>query len=412
MLAKLGEKMFDVNEIRKDFPILQRKINGHPLIYLDNGATSQKPIQVINAILDYYSNHNANVHRGVHTLSAESTQMYEQAREKVAKFINAEPEEIIFTKNATESLNLVACAYGEANIRKGDRICTSIMEHHSDFIPWQVLAKKKGAKLEIMNVDGVGEIPESEFEKISKSKITSIVHASNVLGTINPVEKMAKIAHECGGKILVDGSQSAPHMPIDVKKMDCDFFAFTAHKMLGPTGIGVLYGKKEILEEMPPFMYGGDMVIDARIEGCKWNAPPYKFEAGTPNICGIIATGAAVDYLNKLGMQNIRNHEIELLEYSINKLQEIRGIEIYGPLDARKRTGVISFNIKGLSSIDLSSFLDDYGIAIRSGHHCAQPIHDFLKILPSARISFYIYNTKGEIDALIPRIEEIRRMLS
>lgn len=404
--------MFDVNEIRKDFPILQRKINGHPLIYLDNGATSQRPVQVVNAISEYYLNHNANVHRGVHTLSAESTEMYEEARKKVAKFINAEPEEIIFTKNATESLNLVAYSYGEANIKKGDKICTSIMEHHSDFIPWQVLAKKRGAKLEIMDVDEEGEIPESEFRKISNSKITSIVHASNVLGTINPVEKMAKIAHESGGKILVDGSQSIPHMPIDVKKMDCDFFAFTGHKMLGPTGIGVLYGKKELLEEMPPFMYGGDMVVEAKVEGCKWNTPPHKFEAGTPNICGIIATGAAVDYLNKLGMQNIRNHEIELLKHAIRGLQEIEGIEIYGPKDARRRTGVIAFNIPGLSSIDLASFLDDYGVAIRSGHHCAQPIHDFLKILPSARISFYFYNTKEEIDFVIPKIQEIRRMLA
>ncbi len=404
--------MFNVEEIRKDFPILQRKINGHPLIYLDNGATSQKPIQVINAISGYYMNHNANVHRGVHKLSEESTYMYEEARRKVAKFINAEPEEIIFTKNATESLNLVAYTYGEANISAGDRICTSIMEHHSDFIPWQMLAGKKKAKLEIMNVNTEGEIPDSEFSKISNSKITSIVHASNVLGTINPVEEMGKIAHEGGGKILIDGSQSIPHMPVDVKKMDCDFFAFTGHKMLGPTGIGVLYGKKELLEEMPPFMYGGDMVIDAKVEGCKWNEIPHKFEAGTPHISGIIAMGAAVDYLNKLGMENIRAHEVELIEYAFQKLQGIEGIEIYGPQEAHKRVGVIAFNIKGLSSIDLASFLDDYGIAIRSGHHCAQPIHDFLKILPSARISFYLYNTKGEIDVLIPRIEEIRRMLS
>ena len=403
--------MLDTEKIRKDFPILERKVNGHPLIYLDNGATSQKPIQVINAISDYYLHHNSNVHRGVHTLSAESTQMYEQARKKVAKFINAEPEEVIFTKNATESLNLVAYTYGEANISKGDSLCTSIMEHHSGFIPFQELARKKHATLSIMNVTEEGEIPEQEFSKISSAKLTSIVHASNVLGTINPVEKMAKLAHEGGGKILVDGSQSVPHMPIDVKRMDCDFFAFTAHKMLAPTGIGVLYGKKELLEEMPPFMYGGDMVIDARVEGCRWNSSPHKFEAGTPHTCGIIATGAAVDYLTKIGMENVRAHEVELLQHAIEELQGIDGLDIYGPLDARKRTGVISFNISGLSSIDLASFLDEYGIAIRSGHHCAQPIHDFLKIPPSARISFYIYNTKDEIEILIQRIGEIRRML-
>ncbi|MBD3389396.1 SufS family cysteine desulfurase [Candidatus Micrarchaeota archaeon] len=404
--------MLNTNEIRKDFPILQRKVNGHPLTYLDNGATSQKPAQVINAISDYYSNHNANVHRGVHTLSAEVTEMYEGARKKVAKFINAEPEEIIFTKNASEALNLVAYTYGDAFITSGDSIATSIMEHHSDFIPWQVLAKKKNATLSIMNANSEGEIPESEYSKIEGAKLTSIVHASNVLGTINPLKEFAKISHENNGVILVDGSQSAPHLPVDVKDLDCDFFAFTGHKMLGPTGIGILYGKKELLEKMPPFLYGGDMVVDAKVDGCKWNDIPYKFEAGTPNMAGAIGLGASIDYLTNLGMENVRAHEVELLEHATKALLEIDELEIYGPKDPGKRTGVLSFNIKGLSSIDLSSLLDEYGFAIRSGFHCAQPLHDALGINPSARISFYIYNTKEEITLLKRRIEEVKKVMS
>ncbi len=404
--------MLNTEEIRKDFPILERKINGHPLVYLDNGATSQKPIQVINSIVDYYENHNANVHRGVHTLSAEATEMYEEARKKVAKFINAEPEEIIFTKNASEAINMVMYTYGEQNISAGDTITTSIMEHHSGFIPWQALAKKKSATLSIMNVTREGEIPESEYSKIQGAKLTSIVHASNVLGTINPVKEFAKLAHENDGIILVDGSQSVPHLSVDVKDLDCDFFAFTGHKMLGPTGIGVLYGKKELLEKMPPFLYGGEMVVDAKVEGCKWNEIPHKFEAGTPNMAGTVGLGAAIDYLTKLGMENVRAHEIELLDYATKALLEIEGLELYGPKDPHKRTGILTFNIPGLSSIDLSSFMDEYGFAIRSGFHCAQPVHEALGILPSARISFYIYNTKEEIDALIPRINEVRRVIS
>ncbi|MBD3398307.1 SufS family cysteine desulfurase [Candidatus Micrarchaeota archaeon] len=404
--------MLNTEQIRKDFPILQRKVNGHSLTYLDNGATSQKPIQVINAISGYYSSHNANVHRGVHTLSAESTEMYESARKKVAKFINAEPEEIIFTKNASEALNLIAYTYGDASISPGDTITTSIMEHHSDFIPWQVLAKKKGATLSIMNATREGAIPESEYSKIGGAKLTSIVHASNVLGTINPVKEFAKLAHENEGVILVDGSQSVPHLPVDVKDLDCDFFAFTGHKMLGPTGIGVLYGKKELLEKMPPFLYGGEMVVDAKVDGCKWNNAPHKFEAGTPNMAGTIGLGAAVDYLANLGMENVRAHELELLCHAIDSLRQVEGLEIYGPSNPQDRTGVLSFNIEGLSSIDLSSLLDEYGFAIRSGFHCAQPLHDALGISPSARISFYIYNTKEEIALLKSRIEEAKKVMS
>ncbi|MBN2121752.1 cysteine desulfurase [Candidatus Micrarchaeota archaeon] len=403
---------FNVEKIREDFPILKRQVNGHPLIYLDNGATSQKPMQVIDAICDYYKNHNANVHRGIHKLSEESTMMYEEARKEIAQFINASPEEIIFTKNASESLNLVAKTYGEANIKNGDKIATTIMEHHSGYIPWVALAEKKGAKLDVLKVDGEGIIPESEYPKLEGAKIASIVHASNVLGTINPAREFGKIIHESGGKILIDGSQSVPHMKVDVKEMDCDFFAFTGHKMLGPTGIGVLYGKKELLEEMPPFLYGGDMVADAKLNSFKWAEVPHKFEAGTPNVAGVIGLGEAARYLKNVGMDKVRNHELSLLSYAMEKLGAVEGLTIYGPKEAEKRTGVIAFNIEGISSIDLSSFLDEYGIALRSGYHCAQPLHEELKILPSARASFALYNTKAEIDSLVPRIEEVKKALS
>lgn len=403
---------YDVEQIRDDFPILKRKVNGHQLVYLDNGATSQKPRQVIEAISGYYFNHNSNVHRGIHKLSEESTMMFEEARKNIASFINAEPEEIIFTKNASESLNMVAYSYGGANISSSDAITTTLMEHHSGFIPWQQLAKKKGAKLELMDITKEGAIPESEYSKISKSKITSVVHASNVLGTINPVREMAKLAHENSGIIVVDGSQTVPHMKVDVKALDCDFFAFTGHKMLGPTGVGVLYGKKELLEKMPPFLYGGDMVADAKAASCTWAEVPHKFEAGTPNIAGVIGLSAAVDYLKGVGMENVRSHELGLIKHALTRLAEIEGIEIYGPKDAKKRTGVVTFNIPGLSSIDLCSFLDEYGIALRSGFHCAQPLHESLGILPSARASFALYNKKEEIDILIPRINEIRKVLS
>lgn len=412
VLKRNGKMEFDVEKIREDFPILKRQVNGHPLIYLDNGATSQKPVQVIDAICDYYRNHNANVHRGVHKLSEESTSLYEEARKEIAEFINASPDEIIFTKNASESLNLVAYTYGEANIQKGDKIATTIMEHHSGYIPFVALAEKKGAKIEVLKVNEEGEIPESEYSKLEGSKLASIVHASNVLGTISPVDEFGKIVHEGGGKILVDGSQSVPHMKVDVKKMDCDFFAFTGHKMLGPTGIGVLYGRKDLLEEMPPFLYGGDMVADAKLNSFKWAEVPHKFEAGTPHVSGVIGLGAAARYLKNIGMEKIRAHELSLISHAMKTLNSIEGLTIYGPKVPEKRTGVITFNIEGISSIDLSSFLDEYGIALRSGYHCAQPLHEELKIPPSARISFALYNTKAEIDFLKPKIEEVKKVFS
>ena len=398
----------DVEKIREDFPILERMVNGKKIAYLDNGATSQKPRQVIAAIVRYYSEYNANVHRGVHKLSEESTVAYEDARRKVAEFINASEEEIIFVKNASEALNLVMYSYGMKNITHTSRITISIAEHHSNFVPWQVLAERKKAKLEFLDVDAEGGLV--GLENASGSDIISLVHASNVLGTINDAQKICKVAHEGGGISVIDGSQSIPHMPIDVKKMGCDFFAFTGHKMLAPTGIGVLYGKKELLEKMEPFLYGGDMIIEVKKEGSKWNNLPYKFEAGTPNIEGAIGLGAAVDYLNKIGMEEIRKHEIELLSYALGKLKD--EVTIYGPLDARKRTGLIAFNVPGVHPHDVATILDEDGIEIRSGHHCAQPLHDRLGLESSARASFYLYNTKEEVDRLVDGIKKVKRVFA
>lgn len=398
----------DVEKIRGDFPILERIVNGKKMAYLDNGATSQKPQQVIDAIVRYYSEYNANVHRGVHKLSEESTVAYEDARRKIAEFVNASEEEIIFVKNASEALNLVMYSYGMANVNAGDRVSISIMEHHSNFVPWQFLAKKKKATLEFIDIDANGEL--AGLEKASGAKIVSILHASNMLGTINDAEKICKVAHEGGGVAVIDASQSVPHMPVDVKRMGCDFLAFTGHKMLAPTGIGVLYGKKELLERMEPFLYGGDMIIDVKKEGSKWNELPYKFEAGTPNIEGAIGLGVAIDYLNKIGMDEIRKHEIELLSYAIGKLKD--EVTIYGPLDARKRTGLVSFNVPGVHPHDVATILDEEGIEIRSGHHCAQPVHERLGLESSARASFHLYNTKGEVDRLVEGIRKVKRVFA
>jgi len=357
----------------------------------------------------YYSSYNANVHRGVHKLSEEATVAYEDARRKVAEFINASEEEIIFVKNASEALNLVMYSYGMPKIAgPRSRITISIAEHHSNFVPWQVLAEKKKAKLEFLDVDSEGELV--GLEDASGSDIVSLVHASNVLGTINDAEKICKVARDGGGISVIDGSQSIPHMPIDVKKMGCDFFAFTGHKMLAPTGIGVLYGKKELLEGMEPFLYGGDMIIEVKKEGSKWNALPHKFEAGTPNIEGAIGLGAAIDYLNGIGMEEIRKHEVELLSYAIKELKD--EVTIYGPKDAKKRTGLISFNVPGVHAHDVATILDEDGVEIRSGHHCAQPLHDRLGLESSARASFYLYNTKEEVDRLVDGIKKVKRVFA
>ena len=399
----------NIEEIRKDFPILGREVNGKKIAYLDNGATSQKPVQVMDAIVEYYSKHNANVHRGLHKLSEESTIMYEEARKKIARFINAKEEEVLFVRNATEALNLVMYSHGMQSVGEGDRITISIMEHHSNIVPWQHLAKKKKARLEYIDIDDSGFMKDDELSKMNGAKVTSLVHASNVLGTINPVEEYAKAAQE-SGIFIVDGSQSIPHMKVDVKKMGCDFFAFTGHKMLGPTGIGVLYGKKDLLEEMEPFLFGGDMILEVKRYESMWNELPHKFEAGTPNICGAIALGAAVDYLEKIGMENIRSHELGLLRKAIELLGD--EVKIYGPLEAEKRTGLVSFTVPGVHPHDTATILDEYGIAIRSGHHCAQPLHERLGVESSSRASFCFYNTKEEIGRLADGIRKVKEVFA
>jgi cysteine desulfurase/selenocysteine lyase len=402
-------RAFEIDAIRADFPILARKINGQDLVYLDNAATSQKPKQVIQALTDYYEQTNANVHRGVHTLSIEATDGYELARTKVAKFINApRSEEVIWTRNTSESLNLVAATWADANIGEGDNIVISAMEHHSNIVPWQQLAAKKNAELRYLAAGDDGMLDVSDVDSIidSRTKIVAVTHMSNVLGTINPVAMLAERVHAVGGVILVDAAQSVPHMPVDVQALDADFLCFSAHKMLGPTGIGVLYGKYDLLEAMPPYMFGGDMILEVTYETATWNDLPYKFEAGTPNIADAIATGAAVDYLNELGMDNIWQHEQELTAYAMERVLSLDTVRILGPQDPTLRGGVISFIHDTIHPHDLGTALDQQGIAIRTGHHCAMPLVRSFDVVAAARASFYIYNTKSEIDALVNGISE------
>jgi cysteine desulfurase/selenocysteine lyase len=391
-----------IQEIKKDFPILNRKINDKNLVYLDNAATTQKPIQVINAIKHYYEHYNANVHRGVYTLAEEATATYEESRKYVAEFINAKSyEEIIFVRNATEAINLVAYAWGRKNVNEGDVIVVSQMEHHSNLVPWQMLAKEKKAKLEFISITDEGKLNEEDFNKINKkTKIVAITHVSNVLGTINPVEKIAKIAHEENALILVDGAQSVPHMPVDVRKIDCDFLAFSGHKMLAPMGIGVLYAKKEILQEMDPFLTGGEMIKNVDFYESTWNDLPWKYEAGTPNVEGAIGLAEAIKYLKKIGMQNIREHEKTLVKFALNKLSDIKGLTIYGPKNPEIRGGVISFNLGDIHAHDVASILDQEGIQIRAGHHCAKLVMKKYNVPAMARASFYIYNDEEDVEKL------------
>ncbi len=398
---QITKHVLDVKKIRDDFPILKRKVNGKPLVYLDNAATSQKPKQVIDVMDEYYSEHNANIHRGVHRLSEESTQLFEDAHKKVSDFINADFEEVAFTKNCTEAINLVSYSYGLANLKKGDEIIISKMEHHSNFVPWQQIAKYTGATLRFADINENGEIMLNSLENMlsKRTKIVSIAHMSNVLGTINPVKKIADMVHEYEALLFVDAAQSVPHQPVDVRNVNCDFLAFSGHKMLGPTGIGALYGKKEILESMRPFLFGGDMIREVKFEDTLFNELPWKFEAGTPNIAGAIGFGAAVDYLSKIGMENVEAHGKELVRYAYKKLSGIDGLEIYGP-DADSRGALIAFNLQGIHPHDIAAMLDEDGIAIRGGFHCAMPLMETLGIKASARASFYLYNTKDEIDKL------------
>lgn len=401
--------------IREDFPILKQQVNDKPLIYFDNAATSQKPNSVIDAISNYYRHYNANIHRGIHKLAEEATVAHEEAREKVAKFINAKQTgEIIFTRNATEALNLVAHSWGRANVGKGDKIVLTIMEHHSNLVPWQLIAKEKGATVEYVEIDENGELrPDEVHELIDDStKIVCVAHASNVLGTINPVKDIGRAAHRAGALFLVDAAQSVPHMLVNVRDIDCDFAAFSGHKMMGPTGIGVLYGKAELLEGMPPFLSGGEMIKEVHTTGATWKDLPYKFEAGTPNIAGAIGLGAAVDYLHWIGMENVLDHEKEITRYALGRMKEIEGLVIYGPMDVDHRVGVISFNLGDIHAHDLASILDEDGIAIRSGHQCAQPLMEFLRIPATSRASFYIYNTKQEVDVLVEALEKARKIFA
>ena len=375
---------------------------------MDNASTTQKPRAVIEAISDFYQNHNANIHRGIHTLSQEATQMYEGARDKVKKFINAKHRgEIIFTSGATEAINLVAWTWGHENIHRGDEILLTEMEHHSNLVPWQILAKKKGARLKFIPIDQTGRLDLKFFSQLltPKTKLLSLTHVSNVLGTINPVEKMIRVAHKKGALVLIDGAQAGGHIPIDVQKLGADFYVLSGHKMYGPTGVGVLYGRKEILENMPPYQSGGHMIKSVDWQNSTWNGLPWKFEAGTAAIAEVIGLGAAVDSLNSYGIERIWNTEYRISEYALRKLCKIPGIEIYAPRIGKDRIGVISFNVKGVPPHDLASILDGQGIAIRTGHHCAMPLHQRLEVESSARVSLAIYNTKVDIDVLIKGIE-------
>lgn len=399
----------NVEKIRADFPILQRKIGDAQLVYLDNAATSQKPIQVIDALTDYYTRYNANVHRGVHTMSVEATEAFEAARTKVAKFIGAaHSESVIWTRNISEAINLVAYSWGESNIGAGDEIVVTAMEHHSGIVPWQQLAKRTGAELKIIprTEDGRLDMEAANTLINGKTKLVTAIHMSSVLGTINDVKTLGKLAHDNGAVILVDAAQSAPHMPVDVEDLDCDFLGFSAHKMLGPTGIGVLYGRPELLEAMPPWMFGGDMILTVSYDDASWNDLPYKFEAGTPNIADAIATGAAVDYLSALGMENVLAHEEELTAYALERFAELERIQIMGPTDVQDRGGIISFTHDTIHPHDLGTALDQMGIAIRTGHHCAMPLVRSYDVVAAARASFYIYNTASEVDALIDGLKK------
>ena len=408
MMEKQILKKFNIENIRRDFPILKRKINSKNLIYFDSGATSQRPSSVIETLKQFYEQHNANIHRGIHKLAEESTLLYEEAHRKVSEFINADFEEIVFTKNTTESLNLLAYSLSN-NLKEGDEIIVSQMEHHSNLVPWQQLAKLKKLKLNYVKIDKEGNLDLANLKQLlnNKTKIVSLTHVSNVLGTINPIKEISKLVHDNKSLFIVDAAQSISHIKIDVKELDVDFLVFSGHKMYGPTGIGVLYGKKHLLEKMTPFLYGGDMIKEVTFAYTKFNELPWKFEAGTPPIAEAIALGSAVDYLNEIGMENIREYEEELTNYLYKKLSEQKDIKIYGP---KKRSALVSFNISDLHPHDVASILDSEGIAIRAGHMCAMPlVREVLKEPAVCRASLSFYNTKEEIDLFISALDKVRR---
>ncbi|MGG3737450.1 cysteine desulfurase [Aeribacillus pallidus] len=405
----------DVKAIRELFPILNQEVNGHPLVYLDSAATSQKPLPVIEALDEYYRQYNSNVHRGVHTLGTKATDGYEGAREKVRKFINASStEEIIFTRGTTTSINTVAVSYGRANVHEGDEIVITYMEHHSNIIPWQQLAKQTGATLKYIPLqeDGTISLDDVRNTVTPKTKIVSMMHVSNVLGTINPIKEVTKIAHENGAIMVVDGAQSTPHMKVDVQDLDCDFYTFSGHKMCAPTGIGILYGKKHLLEQMEPVEFGGEMIDFVGLYESTWKELPWKFEGGTPIIAGAIGLGAAIDFLEEIGLEAIKEHEHRLAAYALEKMSTIDGITIYGPKEADKRAGLVTFNIADVHPHDVATVLDTEGIAVRAGHHCAQPLMKWLNVSATARASFYLYNSEEDIDKLVEALIKTKEYFS
>ena len=400
-----------ISDLRADFPILDQRVNDEPLVYLDNAATAQRPTPVLKQVLDFYQTDNANVHRGVHTLAERATADYEAARDRVQKFIHAKKrEEVIFTKGCTDSLNLVAATYGEQNIQAGDEIVISIMEHHSNLIPWQQLALKKGATLKYIGLTKEGELDlaDAAAKITDRTKIVAVTHASNVMGTVTPLKQLAKLAHQHGAIIDGDGAQAVPHMKVDVTELDVDFYAFSGHKMTSPTGIGVLYGKQALLEAIPPYQYGGEMIGTVTEQASTWAALPYKFEAGTQNIAGAVGLGAAIDYLTAIGMDQVEAHERVLVQTVLPQLLAIEGLTVYGPTDPAKHTGVISFNLGHLHPHDLATALDMEGVAVRAGHHCAQPLMNYLGLEASARASFYLYNTAADAEKLVSALKEAK----
>ena len=407
--------MYDIAAVRRDFPILKREVHGIPLVYLDNAATSQKPASVIDALSRYYREYNANVHRGVHTLAEEATEGYEQARRVVAHFIGAEnPANLIFTRNTTEAINLFAYAWGGRNLKPGDEVLLTVMEHHSNLVPWQIIAQQTGAVLRHVDITEEGLLDMASFYKLlgPKTRVVSVTHMSNVLGTINPVEEIAKAAHEQGAIVLIDGAQSVPHLPVDVEALGCDLLAFSGHKTLGPTGVGALWVKQELLETLEPFMGGGEMIREVQLDYSTWNTAPYRFEAGTPNIADAIAWAEGIEYLSSLGMEQVREHEIQLTRYALNALKNVQNLKVYGPADPALKGGVAAFSLEGIHPHDIGTALDQFGVAVRAGHHCAQPLHRRLGVDSSARASFYLYNTEEEIDKFVEALQAAQEYFS
>ena len=404
---------FDVEKIREDFPILHQEVNGKPLVYLDNAATSQKPKSVIDSIEKYYRGYNSNIHRGVHTLSENATEAYESARIKVRDFIHANStKEIVFVRGATEAINLVAQSFGRNTLGSEDEIIITELEHHANIVPWQLLSQQTGAKLKYVPINDNGELVESEYKKLlnEKTRIVAVGHISNALGTINPIENMINLAREYGAKVLIDGAQATSHTSVDVKKLDCDFYVFSGHKLFGPTGIGVLYGKEDLLEKMPPYQGGGDMIKMVTMKETQYNELPHKFEAGTPNISGVIGLGAAIDYVNKIGLENIGNHEKQLLDYANQMASEITGLKFIGT--AKNKTSILSFTLDGIHPHDVGTILNNEGIAIRTGHHCAMPVMEYFQIPATSRASFSFYNTHAEVDVLIEGINKCSKVFN